>query len=87
MASLLDEKQQVRSDIEDALQGWLDSLKVYPITENMLRWMSSYDHTCDRACCHATQCASIRCTSCKTSLTKLPLPNRYQCIECEGIAM
>lgn len=55
-------------------------------TENMMRWMKSFDRPCERACCYSVDCASIRCSFCFVSLTSADRPSlsnfRMECVEC-----
>lgn len=63
--------------------SWRLSLTERDPTENMMRWMRSYDTPCRFACCYSTECAMIMCSHCKKSLTADGrMQTRYQCMEC-----
>lgn len=62
--------------------AWLSSLPVYDISKSMMTWMCAYDVPCGRACCFSSNCGSIGCSGCGELLTRLPMPDRFQCMEC-----
>lgn len=71
------------NSMAEKLQSWLSELPTTPPTANMMRWMSSYDFTCNRSCCYSPDCACIRCDECYKSLTSPHLRDRYVCSECD----
>ena len=66
----------------DAL-AWRATLVERDPTENMMRWMRSYETPCRFACCYSSECAMIMCSHCHKSLTADGrMQTRWQCMEC-----
>ncbi|CAL1137382.1 unnamed protein product [Cladocopium goreaui] len=62
---------------------WRKSLPERPVSENMMRWQKFYHDPCGSLCCFSPDCACIRCSNCRASLTTIPPKRRFQCMECE----
>jgi hypothetical protein len=69
--------------MDNELIEWMDKLSRKPVTENMMRWMTTFETVCDRDCCYSPDCAVISCSNCFTKLTSLCHPlERFVCMEC-----